>query len=128
VKPPVPLGRQKHLLEPGSVPLFDPAPARDLGLRVSEAHGETVADPLKLSHVEYSRSAHGRHSELDPLAGKRCGKELGKPALEGRDLAAQLIAQPALGLACGAKGRQHSGRRRDIERCVGHSGSLSPVG
>lgn len=101
----MPLRRHEHLLEELAVSLLDPAAARHLGFGSPEADGKGVADRLELGHAEHARAADGSNAEVDPLAREGGGEELTEPALQQRDLAAQLEADPAVGERSLARGQ-----------------------
>jgi len=118
------LGSLDHLLEQRPVSLLDRPPPGDLGLGLAEPRRERVANPLELGHAEHPRAAGGADPPLDPAAGERCREQLTQPALEQRDLAAQLGPDPALGVGRGGDARDHprprDGDRVPLKQLLGH--------
>jgi hypothetical protein len=127
------LGRDQHLLEQLAVSLLDPAAARDLRLGFAKAGGEAIADPLELGNAEDPRPAAGADAPLDSLAGERGGEQLAQAALEQRDLAPKLGADPAVGKrelvevrARRRDRRWRPGDRVPVEQFLGQAGLPSP--
>lgn len=123
-----------HRLDQAAIGLLDlPAPT-ELGLGVPQPDGERIAHPLQLRDAEHSGATQSRHGPFDSLAGERRGEELAKPLLEGSDLEAQIVTDTPLrelvrpwveeqGIE-GLGRRRRGARRLDLQKFVGHDGSL----
>jgi len=134
----VALGRGDHRLEQRSVCLLHLSPATELCFSLSQPRRETVANPLQVTDVEHSRAPRGPHRPLDSRARKRRPEQLAESLLEQRDLAAKVLADPALGEGVGlsraGKGNRNALRvrdrligRLDLGQSVGHEASFSEI-
>jgi hypothetical protein len=81
-----------HRLDQAAVGLLDLSAATELGLGLAQAEDEGVTNPLELAGIEDPRAADGPHAPLDPVAGEGRREELAEPALEDRDLPAEVVA------------------------------------
>ena len=126
------LGLEQHLLEALTVPLLDPAPARDLGLGAAQSFRERVAHQLELRHPEDPRAAGRCHAPVDSLAGEGGGEELAQAALEECNLTSKLRADPAVGEQVLARRKRSLGDRRrcrgrvPVKQLLGQTDSLRP--
>jgi hypothetical protein len=110
--PRVALGLGDHPLQGLPVALLDPGAARELVLRLAQAGGEPVADPLEIADAQDPRAAGGDDLVADPGARERCGEELRELLLEGGDLTPQVTAGASLGIPAIQPGERRHGCAR----------------
>jgi hypothetical protein len=94
--PVVPVRVRDHLLDQQAVRLLDVRAASDLGLRLADPDDERVADALEIGRAEHARPAGGADAPVDPAAREGGDPQLAELPLEPGDLAAELVADPAL--------------------------------
>ena len=97
-----------HPLDEAAVGLLDVRLPGQLGLRVTEAHRQRVADPFQFSRRQHARAARGRDVPLDAAAREGRCEQLAQAALQVSDLAAQVGAEAPLS----ALGNVDPGRER----------------
>lgn len=100
-----------HRFEQAAVRLLCVRSPGDLALCLAEPVGERVADSLELGDREEPRAADRADVPVDALTWERAREELGEPALERADLAAELGAGETLG----ARGRGDRWKRLAID-------------
>jgi hypothetical protein len=94
--PVVPVRVGDHLLDQEAVGLLDVRATRDLGLRLAHPDDQRVADALEIGRGEHPRPARAADAPVDPATREGGDPELPEVPLEPGDLAAKLLAYPAL--------------------------------
>jgi hypothetical protein len=102
--PAVAIRLRDHRLEQPAIRLLRLAPPPKLGLRLTQPHGEPIANPLKLGDAEDPRAPHRRYAPFDPRPWKRRREQLAEALFEQCDLPAELLPHPSLGCRIGNVG------------------------